>query len=277
MTAVYRQYDQKQLDAQYSPRATVPTERFDSYIRDYAELSRKAREQFGRKLDVRFGASADETLDVLGGGDGAPVVIAIHGGYWRMLSKNDFLFPALALVPMGIALIGVNYGLAPGTRLPEIVRQCRAAVAYVHDNAKALGIDPKRIHVLGHSAGGHLGAMVMTSPMVKGGMLVSGLYDLEPVCLTAPQEWLGLKPDEIAAMSPMRLAPPPGTKLVLSAGGKETDEFRRQSADFGRMWHEKGARLRSVAMPEDDHFGVILHTATANTPLSRALVELVQS
>lgn len=278
--AVYRQYDQKQLDAQYAARATVPTERFEAYLRDYAELSREARERFGSKLDLRFGASSDETLDVLGpmrGGSGnAPLVVTIHGGYWRMLSKNDFLFPALALVPQRIAVASINYGLAPGTRLPEIVRQCRAAVAYIHKNAQALGIDRERIYVLGHSAGGHLGAMLMTSPMVKGGMLVSGLYDLEPVCLTAPQEWLGLNSDEIAALSPIRLTPATGTKLVLSGGGKETEEFRRQSEEFGRSWREKGASVRSVAMPQDDHFGVILHTARDGTPLTRALLELVK-
>lgn len=283
---VYRNYDQEQLNAQYSPRTSVPEERFLAYVKDYAALSARARKELPGKLGVCYGASEDETLDVLTAGRDAPLVVMIHGGYWRMLSKDDFAFPALPLVPRGIAVASINYGLAPSVSLREITRQCRAAVAYLYHHAGDFGIDRNRIFVAGHSAGGHLGGMLITGDwhasmrippdMVKGALLVSGLYDLEPVRLSGPQEWLNLSANDVEELSPMRLRCADSCRLVVSYGGAESAEFKRQTDDFAAYWRRQGKEVKAVDKAGFDHFGVILDLAQEGTPLTRVLEELVR-
>ncbi len=282
---VYRNYDHEQLNAQYSPRTTVREEDFLSYLKDYSDLSSRARKELPGRLGVRYGTSEDETLDLFTAAPGSPLVVLIHGGYWRMLSKDDFAFPALPLVPRGIAVASVNYGLAPRVSLREITRQCRAAVVYLYHHAGDLGFDRDRIFIAGHSAGGHLGGMLITgdwhasmrvpTDVVKGALLVSGLYDLEPVRLSVAQEWLNLSASDVAELSPARLRPAGSPRLVVSYGGEESVEFRRQTEDFAADWRLQGKQVKAIDRQPFNHFSVILDLARERTPLTRALEELV--
>ena len=283
---VYGLYDQAQLNLQYSPRAPIGEEIFLSYLHRYAASSETARKTLPAKLNVAYGPSGDETLDLFTAGQNAPLVVFLHGGYWRMLSKNEFSFPALPLVPQGIAFASVNYSLAPGVSLREITRQCRAAVAFLFRHAAELGIDANRIVLAGHSAGGHLGGMLLVgdwtkafgvpNDVVKGALLVSGLYDLEPIRLSVPQEWLNLSAADVDQLSPIRLPPVGSAPIIVSYGGSESAEFKRQTDDFTAYWRRLGRRATSVSGASFNHFDIALELARPESSLTEALVRLIR-
>ena len=195
MTKVFGDYDQAGLDGEYDNRAKVP-EALD-FMGKYATQSAAARQALARRLDVPFGPGGEGLLAIFPAPEGAappaPIQVFIHGGYWKMLSKDDLSYVARAFTPQGCATVVVNYGLIPAIDMDELVRQCRAALAWTYRNAATFGADRERIFISGHSAGGHLVAMMMATDwpgfddrtpalpknLVKGGCGIAGLYDLE--------------------------------------------------------------------------------------------------
>src|SRR3984893_18939354 len=160
MTFVYRYYDQAELERQLNARATVPD--ITPILARYAFESARMRERLPCRLGVSYGASEPERLDIFPTPRGpSPIFVCLHGGYWRLLDSADSCFMAECLTRAGACVVAVNYALAPHVTLAEIVRQCRAAVAWVYAHAHGFGGDPKRIHVGGSSAGGHLAAMLV--------------------------------------------------------------------------------------------------------------------
>lgn len=276
---VYRDFDQASLDAQYRARDQVPD--FSVFTRRYRSLTDQARARLEWRT-VQYGPTEAECMDLYPAGPGAPVFIYLHGGYWRIMGREDAAFMAEALVGCGIAVAAVNYGLCPAVTLDEIVRQCRAAVAWLwrHGAAEA-GIDTDRIFAGGSSAGGHLAGMLLASGwqggygmpdgVVKGGLGASGLYDLEPIRLSEINGWVGL--DEAAARrnSPLRHLPPAGSSVILTVGGLEQGEFKRQTAEYAAACRAAGATVEEVAAPERHHFDVILDLCDTGSVLSRAL------
>jgi arylformamidase len=260
--ALYRNYDRAGLDAQYFLRGRVPEH--PEYFRRWAEDSAAVRRARPCRLDIPYGA---ERLDLFPAGRAAaPCLLFIHGGYWQALDKSDFSFLAPAFQDAGITVAVVNYTLAPKAGMDEIVRQNRAAVAWLCRNAREYGIDPDRIHVAGHSAGGHLTAMVLATDWaafelgrnpVRGACAISGLYDLEPIRLCYLNDVLGL--DEAAAErnSPLNHLPERSPPLILSVGTGETDEFLRQQESFAAAWRAAGLPLEIADQPGDNHFDVV--------------------
>ena len=161
MQALYRNFDtQAQIDAQYNASLTV--ENPGAQLQHYLDQAGRARQQLPCVLDVPFGPSRAETLDIFpANATGAPVFVFIHGGYWRALSSKDFSGVALGLQPLGISTVVVNYALCPGVSIDEIARQSRAALAWVLRHIGTYGGDPARVAVGGHSAGAHLAAMCL--------------------------------------------------------------------------------------------------------------------
>lgn len=160
---VYRDYDQAALDAQYNNRARVLDH--EDILAGYQARAEAVLEKLESRLDVSYGPSAEETLDVYLPKHAAvaPINVFLHGGYWYSRHKNDFRFLAQGLTQAGAALVCVNYALVPSVDLDELVRQCRAAVAWTHENAGTFGGDAGRIYVSGCSAGGQLTAMMMAT------------------------------------------------------------------------------------------------------------------
>jgi hypothetical protein len=160
---VFLGYDQAALDREYNNSGKVANAA--EYLARYPAESARARETLPVRLDLRYGPRAGETLDVfLPEGHGPwPVHVFVHGGYWRSLDKQDFSFAARGLQPAGVLVAVINYALVPTVDMDELVRQVRASVAWLHRNAAALGGDPARLTVSGHSAGGHLVAMLMAT------------------------------------------------------------------------------------------------------------------
>lgn len=250
--AVYHRFDQKALDAEYNLRARVP-EHVDFFARWAAE-SAAVRGSLRCRIDVAYGKSNAEKLDVFPAPQkGAPLLVFIHGGYWRSLDKGDFSYLAPAYVEAGVTFVSVNYELAPAANMDEIVRQARGAVAWVRSNARRLGGDPGAVFVAGHSAGGHLAAMVAAAQPVQGVCAVSGLYDLEPVRHTFVNDDLRLDEDTARRNSPLHLAPPGGTPIILAVGSEETSEFKRHQEELAAAWRV----ARSLEIPDRHHYSVI--------------------
>lgn len=184
---------------------------------------------------VRYGPSSGETLNIFPAGEGAPVMVFIHGGFWKSLDADLFSFLAPAFVPAGAALVAVDYPLMPRARMADLVDACLRAVAFVRDNAASFGGDPGRVFVSGNSAGGHLVAEVMdrdAGQILRGGTAISGLYDLEPVTRSFQNDDLSLTAEEVARHSPLTRDLAIAASVIVAVGAEETGEFLRQSAAF---------------------------------------------
>jgi len=236
------------LDAQYNNRARVP-DAMDVLAR-WAQASRVAREGSpARRLDLRYGDGPGETLDVFPAArPGAPVLLFVHGGYWRALDKSDHSFVAPSFVADGATVVVVNYALCPAVTIEDIALQMVRAVAWTWRHAAEFGADPDRIAVAGHSAGAHLAAMLLScrwkqvgddlpAAPLSGALAISGLYDLEPVRLTPfLQGDLRLTPAQVTRLSPAFFPRPKGGKLYAVVGGDESDEFMRHNQLIRDQW-----------------------------------------
>lgn len=278
---VYRDFDQEALDAQYNCRGMVPD--FEDHMVRWAGLNKQAFDSFETRLDLAYGDTPAERLDLFlpAGAGPHPLMIFIHGGYWRAMDKENHAFPALSFVPDGIALASINYTLAPAADMDRIVRECRTAVAWCARNAAELDIDADRIHVSGHSAGGHLTAMMLATDwtafapglpadIVKSGVPISGLYDLEPIRHTYLNEDVRLTEDLAARNSPLRLTPNGPGAMVIAAGGIESAEFHRLQTELVAAWQRHIPDIEEIAMPGLHHFNVVTALGEADSPLYRA-------
>jgi arylformamidase len=242
-------HDPAWLDAQYNARASVPDA--EAIVQRWGAASAAAREGSTALLDQRYGSGSGETLDVFPAarnGAPAPVLVFIHGGYWRSRDKSEFSFVAPAFNAEGAAVVLPNYALAPAVSVEHITLQLTQALAWTWRHAADFGGDPARIVVAGHSAGGHLTAMMLScrwkqlgddlpAQLVTGGLSISGLFDLEPLRHTTfLQPDLKLTPAAVARLSPAFFPRPRSTPLYSTVGGDESTEFIRQARLIRDVW-----------------------------------------
>jgi arylformamidase len=271
-------------DREYNARAAIPGHA--SIFASWAERAAATRRLRACLQNLRFGDSAAETLDLFTvRDDGAPLFVFIHGGYWRSLDKADFSWLATPFVERGIAVALINYGLAPRTPMEDIVRQTLRALAWLYRNADLNGVDRERIFVGGHSAGGHLTAMAMAAlwpafatdlppDLVKGGLAVSGLFDLQPL-LFAPFVNVDLQLDARRAdrLSPALMPAATKAPLITAVGALESSEFRRQSELLGAAW--KANVVRHLKVPGANHLSVCDELGNADSALFGAALGLI--
>ena len=285
---VFFGYDQAALDREYNNSGKVPNA--TELLAWYPAESARTRDALPVRLDLRYGPDPGETLDVfLPEGRGPwPVHVFVHGGYWRSLDKQDFSFVARGLQPAGVLVAVINYALIPTVDMDELVRQVRAAVAWLHRNVAALGGDPERITVSGHSAGGHLVAMLMSTDwsrfaglptdVVKAGCGISGLYDLEPIRLCYLNQTLGLSMETARRNSPVHSVPAATVgRLLLPVGAKEGEEYHRQTESLAAAWRRRGLDVEVMDMAGHDHFSIIIELGDPGTPLSRAILRQIDA
>jgi arylformamidase len=271
---LYRGMDRAQLDAAYNNSAAVPER--DAIVADWAARSTKVRREYTGHLDLAYGNTPRERLDLFLTDDPQPPTLAfIHGGYWQMNDKENFAFFAEGLLPLGINLAVIEYTLAPVARLDRIVSEVRRSVRWLAEHLGGYGADPSRLYVAGHSAGGHLTAMTMPLAEVRGGIAISGLYDLEPIRLNYLNEKLGLDVAEAERNSPVRHLPATAGELVVAYGTRELPELCRQSIDYARAWTERGLPGRLLPVDGADHFTILDSLARADGALTRALLALL--
>ncbi len=265
--ALYRDFHtQAQIDAQYNPGAAITDA--PAQLQHYVERSRLARETLPCVLDVAYGPTSAETLDIFPAEKpGAPVFVFIHGGYWRAFSAKEFSCVALGLRQLGITTVVIDYALCPAVSIDEITRQARAAVAWVLRNIQAHGGDVARVAIGGHSAGAHLAAMCLQTrwaeeyglaenPMAAAA-LISGLYDLQPLRYSYLQPQIQLDDGIIRRNSPVFGVRACATPALISWGSLESAEFARQSAELHRVWQQSGNRSELLALSQAHHFSVI--------------------
>ena len=286
-TAVFRDYDQSALDRQLNLRARWPEHVtfFERWARDSdAVLNSKPVER-----DLPYGSDAEETLDLFplsGDGPPSPLLMFIHGGYWKSLDKADFAYLAPPFLDSGIAFASVNYTLAPKVGIEHMVQQCRSAVLKLHREAADHNIDPERIFLCGHSAGGHLAAMTMLtlwaqqdlgspSPSLRGGCAISGVYELAPIQLSYHNEILGLDSETADRMSPIKCLHNPGRPFLCAVGGEETDEFLRQQRAFVQEAGACGWALEAMECAGLNHFSIVEALADPDHALFQAVRGLV--
>lgn len=268
-------HDPAWLERMYNNRALVPDHM--DYLQRWARDSAQVRANVPCVLDVAYGSGAGETLDVFPSarttGGPVPVLVFIHGGYWRSLDKSDHSFIAPPFTQVGFCVVVVNYALCPGTpeapvTIPHIVRQMEKALGWVWHHVAAHGGDPKRITVAGHSAGGQLAALLLTSVwpligdglpdgLVRNALSISGVHDLEPIMHTPMyQTVLNLTEQQVLQCSPARLLEPAIGTLYCAVGADESPEFLRQNQLMQNAW---GSHFvpRSVALPGLHHFSIV--------------------
>lgn len=285
MASIWNGMDQAALDREYDARASVRDS--DAEIARYATLSAAARATLPHRADLVCDLRSGNALDWFPGAPGGPVLLWVHGGYWRALSKADQSCVAPGLVAAGVHVAVMDYTLVPAATLDEIVRQVRTAVAWVAAHAAGMGADPRRLFVGGSSAGGHLAGMVLAGgwhagsglqpDTVRGAIALSGLYDLEPVRLSFVNGWLGLDAASAARLSPLRLIPrhSPAPRLLATYGGLETAEFRRQTRDYAAAWSAAGHRAMLLPQAGRNHFDIAVALGLAGDPLCRAAADFM--
>jgi arylformamidase len=272
------------LNAQYDNRARVADSA--QVLERWAKASALSREQASRRLDIAYGPSAAETLDVFPTTRAnAPVFFFIHGGWWRALDKRDLSFVAPALADAGALVVLPNYALCPTVTIETIALQLTRALAWTWRNAALYGGDPKHIVVAGHSAGGHLATMMLScdwkavardlpAQLVKGALSISGLFDLEPVRQTPfLQADLRLTPASVARLSPVRF-PRPKAPLCAVVGAQESEEFIRQNELIRAAWGAKAVPVCETIV-DTNHFTVLHDLADAGKPLHGLALEML--
>lgn len=262
------------LERMYNNRMLVPAN--GAYMARWAETSAAVRATMPCMLDLRYGAGANETIDVFPAAAAhanAPVLVFLHGGYWRALDKSDHSFIAPAFTAEGICVVMPNYALCPGTpqqpvAVRDIVMQMVNALAWTWRHVAAYGGDPSRITVAGHSAGGHMAAAMLAchwpqvapdlpAQLVRNALSVSGLFDLTPLVRTPfLQGSLGLTEPEARALSPAFWPAPEQGELCALVGGAESDEFIRQNALIRDAWGRRTVPVCEV-LPGLHHFDVL--------------------
>ena len=278
-------------DRMYNNRALVPD--FADHFAHGKNASAQARDTLAPLLDVRYGDGLNETLDIFPAAKpNAPVVIFIHGGYWRSLDKADHSFVAPALRDMGACVVVVNYALCPGTpeqavTIPDIALQMAQATAWVWRHIAAHGGDRSDITVIGHSAGGHLAAMLLgcdwkkvgrdlPAGLVRKTMSISGLFDLEPVRKTPfVQGDLRLTPAQVRMASPAKWQRPRKGVLYTVVGGDESPEFLRHNRLIHQAWGPKTVPV-CEDLPGLNHFSVVTELTRVGSRLNALAKTLIQ-
>lgn len=281
---VWLDYTQEALDRAYDQTAWVSNRA--EYVARYAAESAKARARLELRPGVAYGPGEDETLDIFPASvPGAPVHVHVHGGRWSVFTKEDMSFIAPAFVAAGAACVVLDFSRIPNVRIPAMVEQVKRAIAWVSANAASFGSDPERIHISGHSSGAHLAGVALLTDWekefslprdtVKNGLLVSGMYDLRPVVLSARSSYVKLSPGEVDALSailrPEALAAP----VTLAFGDKETPEFQRQPGAFASVLGAAGKSAQLIELPGANHFDTLQQFGDPGSRLSRAALALM--
>ena len=265
------------LEKGYNVRLLVDD--FDGLIEKWSKWSEDFRANADSSLNCQYGDGEKDKLDIFRcGKPNAPLFIFIHGGYWQRGDKSIYSFVANSFVNSGIDVALIGYQLCPGASMTNIVDKIREAIVWIWNNADEYSISKNRINVSGHSAGGHITGMILATDwkevsknlpdkLVKTGIPVSGLYQLDPIRETTIADALGLDDEESLALSPHFFEPQTQAPILVTLGGGETPEFHWQTDNFVNKWKGLKASLDYFAEPDVDHFGVVERLANLESQI----------
>lgn len=282
-TPVFLDYSQEQLDTAYDQSFWAP---------QMAELEAHdgtASAAVRRSMPPRtehYGPSDAELIDIFAPADarGAPVLVFIHGGAWTRNTKEDASFPAPTFVARGAAYLAPDFASLKTTRLPNMVENCRRALEWTVRNAGSFGGDPNRVFLSGHSSGAHLAACVLVTDWtkrglpadaIKGGLLMSGMYDLYPVLLSSRGTFVHVTAEEEAALSPMRHLHRITCPIAVVSADEDSPEFKRQSAVFADALQGMGRLASRTVVFNANHFQEPEQLALPDSTVSHAAFSLM--
>ena len=287
MEQTWDDFDQTELDRQYNSRGTVPDHMV--YVREYTERTRAAKTSLAW-AEFAYGDGPTDRLDIYpavqtAGRPLAPVLVFLHGGDWRALTKEDSGFGAPAFVATGATFVAPDFSVAPQATIPAMGAQVRRALAWLWRNIAAQGGDPSRIFVAGHSSGANLVSQLLTrdwarefgapADLVKGAVFMSGLGDLEPVRLSFRNQWHKLDEAMVAEASLLRREPATACPMILAYGEHETADYKRQGCEVEAYWAAQGNRTQFFDLAGRNHFDAVLEWADPASALFRANLEMM--
>ena len=288
MTILYKGMDAQTLEAEYNLRARRGPD-FDDLVQRWLERSAAHRDASGARVDLAYGDGEREKLDWFFGGDAnGPLLVYIHGGYWQRGDKNMYSFVTEAFIRHGVSVAVLNYNLTPSVRMGQIPPQIRKSVAWLWHNAFELGFSREKLFISGHSAGGHLTAMMMATnwpefdsqlplDLVRAGIPISGLYELEPLVHTSLNEGPQMDIAEAHAESPCFIPPLTNAPQLVVVGGGETSEFFRQADDYADQYRTAERTMERYDVPDDDHFDELERLAEDHSVFFEKSMKLIMN
>jgi arylformamidase len=233
--------------------------------------------------DIAYGPKPRQKLDLFRtASNEAPLFVFIHGGFWQAVSKDESGFVAPAWIDRGAHVAVLDYTLAPEATLPQIVAEVRQGLAFLAKQGPSLGISPRRTVVAGHSAGGHLAAMSQIAaddapPVpVAGLVLVSGVFELEPIRQSYVNDAVRMTTADAAALSPVRHKPAAPVPLIVVVGENEPVAFQEQSRLMAWTWRAHGCAVEPMLIPTRTHFDILDDLGTPQSALGQATARLLE-
>ncbi len=283
---VFLDYDQAALDAAYDQAAYAPNR--EQLIKRRIRDSELARRRIGEPERLAYGPAEIERVDIYRAQrDAAPIFVFVHGGAWRSGRSKDFANPAEMFLAADAHYVVPDFAWVQdvGGSLMVLADQVCRAIAWVYDNAAHLGGDPNQLYVGGHSSGGHLAAIALTTDwrrdfglpadILKGGMCISGMYDLTPVRLSARSNYVEFDDATVAALSPIRHLDRLDTPLIVAYGTCETPEFQRQNREFAAAVKASGKPVQLLVGENYNHFELPETLGNPYGLLGRAALDLM--
>jgi arylformamidase len=276
----YKAFREDELEFQYNPRVSVPE--YPQLATKRSKDSRTVRATHKSWLNVPYGRSLREVLDIYPAAQSrGPVLIYIHGGYWRSGSKDDNCHFVPVFTSRGATVVLLEYDLCPNVTVTEIVRQMRSAIAWTFGHISRYGGDPSKLYISGHSAGGHLTAMALAHDwekeelagnLIKGAVVSSGVYDLDMVMRVSVNEQIRMTSETARENSPFLHPPRPICPVVITVGGAEPDGWKQMSKDYFQFCKAHGVECAYLEVPGANHYTMSEHLADAHSPLTQAMI-----
>jgi arylformamidase len=271
----WRSLSQEALDSGLNNSAAVAGS--GNMVEGWEKLSAEMRARHGAHLNLQYGPRERNRVDfVKSRASNAPTLLFIHGGYWQMRSKDAFTRFAAGPMAHGINVALIGYTLAPDATLEQIVAEIHAGIDYLAGRLPGLGADAKRLVASGWSAGGHLTAMAMMNPHIRGGVAISGIYDLEPIRHSYLNVKLGLDEAMSRRNSPMLLTTDAMKPMILTVGGAELPLLRQQTANFAAYRVKCGLPVTYEEIPGTNHFTIMDEMAQPEGRITMMIRQVLQ-
>lgn len=286
---LYKGMDAATLESEYNLVARRGLDDFSVLIERWLARSEAQRENVSTRIDLAYGPDERDKLDFFYSGDAhGPLLVYIHGGYWQRGDKNIYSFITESFINHGVSVAILNYNLTPSVRIGQIPAQIRKALAWCFHNSSELKFDKDKIHLMGHSAGGHLTAIMMETDwpafdaklpcdFIRSGIPISGVFELEPIVHTTLNAGPQMDITEAIAASPLFSSSLSKVPQLVVFGGGETAELQRQSSDYHAKFSTAERPMELYSVPDADHFDELEHLAKDDSVLFEKTLTMITS